>query len=221
MTITYLGHSCFKLKGKRGTVLLDPYSAKVGFALPTTSADIVTMSHDHYDHNYSAGVTGTVRRPQPFLITQAGEYEVGGISVFGIATCHDNEAGSVRGSNVVFTVLIDEVRVCHLGDLGHMLTPQQVEEIGGVDVLLCPVGGEFTIDAPTALKVIHQLEPAIVIPMHYHTAQHAADLAKLQPLSSFTQEYGTEPQPVSKLEVRPTQLPEETELVVLSQHVSG
>lgn len=200
---------------------MDPYSAKVGFTLPNTTADIVTMSHDHSDHNYSAGVTGTARRPQPFLITQAGEYEVGGISVFGIATCHDNEAGSVRGNNIVFTVLIDEVRVCHLGDLGHLLTAQQVEDIGGADVLLCPVGGEFTIDAPTALKVIHQLEPAIVIPMHYQTPQHAADFAKLHPLSSFIQEYGTESQSVPKLEVSPTQLPEETELVVLSQHLSG
>lgn len=198
---------------------MDPFSAKVGFALPNTSADIVTVSHDHFDHNYSAGVTGTARRPQPFLITQAGEYEVGGISVFGTTTYHDNEAGTVRGSNVVFTVLIDEVRVCHLGDLGHLLTASQIEDIGGADVLLCPVGGEFTIDASTALKVIHQLEPALVIPMHFQTPQHAPDFAKLQPLSSFTQEYGTEPQPVSKLDVSPNQLPEETELVVLSQHV--
>ena len=200
---------------------MDPYSAQVGWNFPNTSADIITVSHDHFDHNFVSGVTGTVRRPQPFLITQAGEYEVGGISVFGISTFHDDVQGVNRGKNVVFTVLIDEVRVCHLGDLGHLLTAAQIEDIGEVDVLLCPVGGEFTVDCQTAMKVIHQLEPAIVIPMHYQTAQHASDFDKLQSLNAFTQEYGAEPQPVGKLEVTPSQLPEETELVVLSQHLSG
>jgi len=221
MTITYLGHSCFKLKGKRGTVILDPYSAKVGFPFPTTSADVVTISHDHYDHNFSSGISGTARRPQPFLITQAGEYEVGGISVFGITTHHDDKSGTERGINIVYTVLIDELRICHLGDLGHLLSNEQIEEIGEVDVLLCPVGGEVTIDSATAVKVIHQLEPSIVIPMHYKTSQHSSDFANLQSLANFTQAYGMEPMPVGKLELSSAQLPEETELMVLVEHATG
>lgn len=218
MTVTYHGHSTFKLKGKRGTVVTDPYSATVGFELPSMSADIVTVSHDHSDHNASGSVRGTTRRESPFLITQPGEYELGGISVFGVRSFHDISQGSERGKNTIFTILLDDIRVCHLGDLGHELTDEQREFIGGVDVLLCPVGGAFTIDAPTAVKVIRTLEPSIVIPMHYKTDRHDEKLfADLQPVSVFLKEYGVEVTAQAKLELEKETLPEETEVVVLTE----
>jgi L-ascorbate metabolism protein UlaG (beta-lactamase superfamily) len=172
MTITYHGHSCFRLKGKKGTLVTDPFDDYIGFRLANLSADVVTVSHDHKDHNQAARVKGTSRRAQPFVIDHPGEYEVGGISVFGVQTFHDKLQGAERGINVVFTTLIDQVRVCHLGDLGHLLDEDTQTQIGMVDVLLVPVGGVASLNAEEATKVIHMLEPSIVIPMHYKTASH-------------------------------------------------
>lgn len=217
MDIFYVGHSCFQLKGKKGTVVTDPYQTSVGFSLPTLSADIVTVSHQHHDHNATDKVGGTARRERPFLITQPGEYEVGGISVFGVSTFHDANQGVERGANTVFTILLDDLRVCHLGDLGHELTNEQLEAIGAVDIVLCPVGGTFTIDPAQAVSVIHALEPSYVIPMHYQTPEHDPKLfGDLKTLENFLQEYGMDAPAQPKLHVEKTSLPEETELVVLS-----
>lgn len=219
MEITYLGHSSFKLKGKNGTVITDPYDDKIGFSMPTVSADIVTSSHQHHDHNAVQKVNGTARRKQPFVVSFPGEYEVEGISVFGLTSYHDEEKGAKRGLNTIFTIFIDEITVCHLGDLGHELTASQIEEIGSVDVLLCPVGGGFTIDPKTAVKVIYQLEPSYVIPMHYRTAKHGEGFEEVKELAEFLKEYGMSPVAVPKLNVEKSRLPEETELVVLEPQV--
>ncbi len=220
MIITYHGHSCFKIKGKRGTVVTDPYQESVGFALPTLSADIVTCSHDHSDHNAYAAINGTARRKNPFIINKPGEYEVGGISVFGVASFHDNSQGSQRGPNNIYTAYIDDVRVCHLGDLGHELSSDLIEEIGAIDVLLCPVGGTFTIDAATAVKTIRSLEPSVVIPMHYKTPEHNQDLfGDLQTVDDFLKEYSVEVTPQKSVELDKLRLPEETEIVVLYPQV--
>lgn len=216
MDIVYLGHSSFQLKGKRGTVITDPYSGFVGFALPNTSADLVTVSHDHPDHNEISAVSTTTRREKPFIVTQPGEYEVAGISVFGIESYHDDKKGVERGRNTIFTILLDEIRICHLGDLGHELSPEQIEAIGAVDVVLCPVGGGFTIGPEAAVEVINALEPAYAIPMHYKTVKHDEKVfGEVKPLEAFLKEYGMEPQPQSKLHLEKATLPEETELVVL------
>ncbi len=218
MTVTYHGHSAFKLKGKRGVVVTDPYSEAVGFALPSMTADIVTMSHDHFDHSASALVKPTARRERPFLISKPGEYELGGISVFGVQSFHDASQGSERGKNTIYTILLDDIRICHLGDLGHELTDEQREFIGGVDVLLCPVGGSTTINPQEAVKVIRTLEPSIVIPMHYKTDRHDEKIfADLQPVSAFLKEYGVEAIAQAKLEIEKETLPEETEVVVLTE----
>lgn len=218
MTITYHGHSCFKIKGKRGTVVTDPFSEYVGFSLPSLSADIVTVSHDHPDHNASNKVGGTARRSKPFIIDAAGEYEVGGISVFGVPAFHDDSKGTERGRNTIFTILIDGMRVCHLGDLGHALTESMIEEIGEIDVLLVPVGGVFTIDPAMAVKTIRSLEPSIVIPMHFKTEMHKEDLfGELKTVADFLKEYGVEVAPVDKLDLDEGNSPEETEVVILKQ----
>jgi L-ascorbate metabolism protein UlaG (beta-lactamase superfamily) len=217
MDITYLGHSAFKLTSKIGTVVMDPYSPMVGWSLPRLSADIVTVSHQHPDHNDSDKITGTARRERPFLVSEPGEYEVGGISVFGIKTFHDAHSGSERGANTIFTVLVEGVKVCHLGDLGHELTADQISDIGEIDVLLCPVGGSFTIDPVQAVKTINDLEPRIAIPMHFKTEAHDEKVfADLKTLAEFCKEYGAEVAPLAKLSVEAGKLPEETELCVLS-----
>ncbi|MEX0895950.1 MAG: MBL fold metallo-hydrolase [Patescibacteria group bacterium] len=216
MTITYLGHSAFKLKGKRGTVITDPYSQYVGFSLPSSSADMVVISHDHPDHSAASAIGGTARRAEPFIINQPGEYEIGGISVFGVPSFHDDSKGSERGKNTIFTIYLDEMRVCHLGDLGHELTTEQIEQIGPVDILMCPVGGVYSLDPEKAVKVIRSLEPSIVIPMHYKTDQHDESVfGEMEPLESFLKAMSVEVKPEAKLEIEKTNLPEETEVAVL------
>jgi len=216
MQITYLGHSAFKLKGSSGTVVTDPYHSSVGFEFPRVTADLVTVSHQHQDHNAFENVKPASGKEKVFLVSQAGEYEVSGISVFGTVTAHDAEDGLSRGKNLVFTILLDDLRICHLGDLGHELTNKQADAIGNIDVLLCPVGGEYTIDPVQAVKTIHRLEPSIVIPMHYHTPAHNQDtFGKLVTVDAFLRTYGVEVQPVASLEVSAARLPEETELSVL------
>lgn len=218
MIITYHGHSSFKLKGKRGTVVTDPYSEYVGMTLPRLSADIVTISHDHPDHNAFQQIASSSRRERPFIIDTPGEYEVGRISVFGVQTYHDSSKGAERGTNTVFTIFMDALRVCHLGDLGHELSSEEVEKIGTVDILLCPVGGVFTMDPELAVKTIRTLEPGIVIPMHFRTESHNLDVfSGLSTLQDFTREYGMNPNPLVKLDVSAGAMPEETELVILEQ----
>jgi L-ascorbate metabolism protein UlaG (beta-lactamase superfamily) len=218
MEITYLGHSAFKLKGKNGTVVMDPFQGSVGFEMPNVSADIVTSSHDHADHNAVNKVKGTARRDKPFIITAPGEYEVGGISIFGVPTFHDDSNGTERGRNTVFVVYMDHMRVCHVGDLGHELTDQQISDIGSIDVLLVPVGGHFTIDAEKAVKLVTELDPFYVIPMHYQTDEHNMDVfSDLQTLKHFLDEYGVVKEPVKSLDVSVDKMPEETEVVVLNR----
>ena len=218
MILTYHGHSTFKIKGKRGTVITDPYEDYIGMPLPRLSGDIVTVSHDHKDHNAIKKVSGTSRRENPFIVDKSGEYEVGGISIFGVRAFHDANGGVERGENIIFTALVDGITVCHLGDLGHELSPEQIEDIGSVDVLLCPVGGIYTIDPELAVKTIRSIEPGIVIPMHYKTAQHNKDVfGDLKTLEDFLKVYGVSPEAVPKLDIdNKTRVPEETELVILS-----
>lgn len=219
MTITYHGHSTFKIRGKIGTVVTDPFDEYIGYALPNMSADIITVSHQHKDHNNTAPISGTARRKNPFIVADAGEYEVGGISVFGVQSYHDDNMGVERGANNIFTSLVDEIRVCHLGDLGHELSPDQLEEIGQVDVLLCPVGGVYSIDPEMAVKTIRAIEPGIVIPMHFNTPKLNQDVfGELKTLDDFLKVYGVSPAPIPKLEISSkSSIPEETELVVLSE----
>lgn len=210
MEITWLGHSCFRLKGKDVTLITDPYEKGVGYNIGRPQADIVTISHGHWDHNNLAAIGG-----DPKAIQGPGEYEIKGVFVKGIATFHDAEGGSARGRNTCYTITMDDVVTCHLGDLGHVLTQAQAEEIGKVDVLLAPVGGTFTLDAAQAGEVISMLEPRIVIPMHFQT--EVLTLRKtIDTVDHFLKEMGKPGiAPVAKLVVTRTSLPEETQIVVL------
>nr|MBO2493927.1 MBL fold metallo-hydrolase [Clostridia bacterium] len=167
MKITWFGHACFKLASDSGvTIITDPYDETVGYKLPEEHADIVTVSHQHFDHSYVQGIPG-----KPEVISEAGNFSVKGIPIRGIVSYHDDQGGRKRGTNIVYVYEIDGVRVCHLGDLGHVLSKEQVEQIGHVDVLLIPVGGTYTIDAKAAASVVSTLKPSIAIPMHYKTAK--------------------------------------------------
>ena len=208
MDISWLGHSCFRIKGKQVTVITDPYSPTLGYSLGKPTAHIVTVSHQHPGHSYIQGIGG---EPRP--VTGPGEYEISGVLIIGINTFHDAEGGIKRGKNTVYLIEVDEIAICHLGDLGHVLTAEQVEEIDNVDVLLLPVGGVSTINAPMAAEVVRQLEPKVVIPMHYKTR---ALKWELESVDKFLKEIGVKQvssQP--KLSFSKPSLPDNTQVFLL------
>ncbi len=214
MIITWLGHSCFKLQDKAGTdgvtVVTDPYNKEVGLKVPNIEADIVTISHDHVDHNNTDALRGN-----PFIIDCAGEYDVKNVLIEGIDSYHDEEEGKLRGGNVIYRIEIEDISIVHLGDLGHTLDNSQLEKLVGTDILLIPVGGKFTLDAKKAVEVISQIEPRIVIPMHYQTEGLTID--GLDSVDKFIKELGLEPSREEKLKISKKDLPQEDmELVILS-----
>jgi L-ascorbate metabolism protein UlaG (beta-lactamase superfamily) len=207
--ITWLGHSCFRIKGSQAVVITDPFSPDSGYSLGRQTADIVTVSHQHPSHAYTQGISG-----EPRIIKGPGEYEISGVLIIGIATFHDTQGGQTRGKNTVYVMEIDGVTLCHLGDLGHVLTSEQVEEIGDIDVLLLPVGGVSTINAAMAAEVIRQLEPKAVVPMHYKTPLLKREL---DPVETFLKEMGMDQiEPRPKLSVTKSNLPLSTQVFLLS-----
>jgi L-ascorbate metabolism protein UlaG (beta-lactamase superfamily) len=208
MDINWLGHSCFRIKSRNAVIVTDPYPPDLGYSLGKPSADIVTVSHPHPGHSYTRGVSG-----DPRLVRGPGEYEISDVLIIGVATFHDNDKGGKRGKNTVYLMDVDGVSVCHLGDLGHVLTADQVEQIEEADVLLLPVGGVSTIDAAVAAEVVRQLEPKVVVPMHYRTEALNKGLATVD---GFLKEMGQKEitsQP--KLTLTKTTLPLITQVVVL------
>jgi L-ascorbate metabolism protein UlaG (beta-lactamase superfamily) len=210
MEITWLGHSCFRLRGREATVVIDPCDKSTGYSIGKPTADIVAVSHDHPAHNNVAAVPGT-----PRVIRGPGEFEVSGVLIMGIQTYHDKEQGAQLGKNTVYVFELDDVRICHLGDIGHVPTAEQVEEMGGVDVLLAPVGGGNTIGAAAAAETVSLLEPKLVIPMHYKTDASKGDL---EPLDRFLKEIGAASalnERLPKLSITKGTLPDETQVQVL------
>jgi L-ascorbate metabolism protein UlaG (beta-lactamase superfamily) len=208
MEITWLGHSCFRIKGKEATVVTDPFDQTLGYPAINPTASIVTISHDHPHHNFIAGVRGN-----PKVIQGPGEYEIAGVFIYGIRTFHDAEGGKRWGKNTIYVMEIDEVRVCHLGDLGHVLSSEQAEEMSGAEILLIPVGGVSTIGAVAAAEIISLLEPKLVIPMHFG---NEAAKVELDSVDRFLKELGLKGiSPESKLVVTKSSLPGETKIVLL------
>ncbi|MGH2594011.1 MAG: MBL fold metallo-hydrolase [Anaerolineae bacterium] len=217
MEITWLGHSCFRLRNRTATVVTDPYGKELGLTLPRVRADIVTVSRDVDDHNYVKGVKGDFK-----VLSGPGEYEVSSVFVTGLELSDRKAAGSksARGSgaasarNTVFLIEFDDLTVCHLGDLDHVPTQAMVEEsLSSVDVLLIPVGGGESLNASQAAEVVSLLEPHVVIPMHYKSK---GSNLKLDPASKFLKEMGldkVDEQEVLKLDRGG--LPEETLVVLL------
>ena len=213
--IYWAGQSCFQIsvsnsRDHSADIVIDPFDEDTGLKLPNLSADILLVTHDHHDHNNIKDIKGT-----PFVIDGPGEYEVKEVFIQGIPAFHDDVNGKEKGQNTIYVFEAEEMRFCHLGDLGQkLLTDEQLEKIDKVDILMIPVGGEVTIDSSAAQKIISQIEPKIVIPMHYALAKANS---KLDGVEKFLKTMG-KPSivPQEKFVVKPSTLPTDgMEIVVL------
>jgi L-ascorbate metabolism protein UlaG (beta-lactamase superfamily) len=208
MDIVWLGHSSFKIRGKEATIITDPFDKTLGYPTRKLNADIVTVSHRHPHHSNVEGIGAN-----PKVLDRPGEYEIANVFITGIAAYHDASRGELRGKNTAFFIEIEDVRICHLGDIGHVPTSSQIEQMSGADILMVPVGGLSTLTAAQAAETISALAPRLVIPMHYRTDVVTMEL---DPVDRFLKEMAvqdTTPQP--KLSVTKSSLPAETKVLVL------
>jgi len=185
MVIDWLGHSCFKVTLKNGTrILLDPYDDHIGYTPQEVEADIVTVSHAHHDHSDLSHVTGNYT-----VVKEPGVHTFGDLTIEGIQTWHDKEQGAKRGENICYILSVNGMRLCHMGDIGSIPDDDLIQKIKGSEILLVPVGGNFTIDACEALKICEMVAPNVIIPMHFKTPASTLDIA---PLSDFLEAAGRE-----------------------------
>ena len=214
MEITWYGQACFRLRDHRQSVLTDPYGPELGLSLPRLTATIVTVSHQHEDHNYTKAV-----RRGAYIISGPGEYEVGGIFVIGVRTYHDLKRGQELGKNTAYLIEFEDLTVCHLGDLGHIPTQEQIEQLNDVDILLVPVGGRSTLTGGQAAEVVGLLEPKIVIPMHFKVPGLNAKIETarrfLREMAFGPADRAEPPDTLESLKITRAQLPEQTRVVLL------
>ena len=215
MKIIWAGQSCFQIivsnsRNHLTSVVIDPFDETIGLKVPRFSADVVLVTHSHYDHNNVKAVKG-----EPFLIKGPGEYEIKRVFIKGIPAFHDDVQGKEKGENTIYTIEADDIKICHLGDFGQkQLTDEQLEKIGSVDVLMTPIGGIYTISSQEAQKIISQIEPKNVIHIHY---QYSKLKLKLEGLSKFLKVMGRNSiEPQVSFSVKSSNLPKEgMEIVVL------
>lgn len=213
MIIQYYGHSCFKITTKpagRGqgdvTIFIDPFDKKVGLRPPQGQADLVLVSHDHPDHNNVEALKG-----EPSVINIPGEYSVKGVNIIGITSSHGSVEKPVP--NTIYVFESEDLRICHLGDLGTDLSEKQLEEINGADILMIPIGGKYTLDHKKAVELIKKIEPAIAIPMHYKMKDSVIDIADEK---KFCNEIGNCPKErPSKINIKKKDLEEKKMEIVL------
>ena len=238
MDITWLGHSAVRIKGSQSVLVTDPYDDSVGSAMPTVKADIISVSHDHPHHSFVGAVEG-----DPRVLSGPGEYEIGNFFITGIGTPRHPrpkapvvvpEAESEFGGgevdeleeekeeekwdhqiNTVFIFRSEGLTICHLGVIGHALSPRQTEDLNQADVLIIPVGGHSTIDVDKAAQLVSTIGPRIVVPVHYRVNGMDEDL---EPVERFLGEIGaTDVSPQSRLSVTSTNLPRDMTVVVLNK----
>lgn len=177
MKITWHGHSSFLIESSTGIKLLtDPFDESVGYNVFKKDVDLVTISHQHFDHNYTKSI-----KNNPRIIKDIGSYSYDNINIKGILSYHDHDLGAKRGENIIYVIEVDGFRICHLGDLGHTLSKEILDKIGAIDVLLIPVGGNYTIDGKEAMKVATSINSNIIIPMHYKTPYLSFPLDGVEP----------------------------------------
>ncbi len=216
MQITWHGQSLFQIKtnsqdNNSVNIVIDPFNKDIGLRLPKLEADILLVTHQHKDHNNIKAVLG-----DPFLIDGPGEYEIKDVFIQGIPSFHDNSQGKERGKNIIYTIESEGLKVCHLGALGQKeLTEDQVDTIGPVDVLLIPVGGNFTISAKESAKILSQIEPKIIIPMHYALPKLKV---KLDTSDDFLKAFGIKSlEPIKKLSIKKKNVAaDEAKIILLS-----
>ncbi len=215
MEISWLGHSCFQLRGKNIVLITDPFTPQQDSSqgdasrLGKLNASIVTVSHSHPGHNNAKAVGGN-----PRIVRGPGEYEINDVLITGVASYHDDKHGKENGRNTIYVIHIDELAICHLGDLGHTLHEEQLEEVADADILFVPIGGGHSLNATQAAEVISQVEPRIVVPMHYRSTTTDEPPPEL---TTFCREMGVEvvnPQP--KLTITRNSLPIEMQVVLLA-----
>jgi L-ascorbate metabolism protein UlaG (beta-lactamase superfamily) len=211
MLITWSGISCFKIQTKDIILVTDPFDASYGLKPPRLKADIVTISHAHHDHDNVSAIMAN-----PFVINGPGEYEIKGIFVYGLPGYHDKKQGAERGLITMYLIEMEDISLAHLGDLGCPLNDEQLEKLEGVDILMIPVGGRYTIDAKEAVEVINQIEPRIVIPMHYKIPGLKFK-NPIDPVDNFCKEMGIKKiEGLDKLKIAKKDLPaEETKVIIL------
>jgi len=213
MRIVWYGQSCFKIMAKTNngdkiTIITDPFDKSLGLTPPRCSAEIVSISHDHYDHNNVKTISG-----EPFIIERPGEYDVRGVFIEGINSFHDSSKGEERGISTIYAINVEGLRICHLGDIGQKeLSSNQIDKIGDIDILMIPVGGIFTIDASEAVKIINQIEPSIVIPMHYKLPKIKE---KLNTVDKFLEEIGEKKETLEELVIQKKDLTNQEMRVVV------
>jgi len=214
MKLKWYGHSSFLFTSDQGTkIIIDPYEpggfgGAIAYGPIPDEADIVLVTHDHADHNYVQGLRG-----KPQVVKGTGSHKAKSIEFKGIAAFHDERKGSERGQNTIFCFVLDGVKICHLGDLGHVLTDQEAKQIGPVDVLLIPVGGVYTIDPAQASQTAQRINPKIIIPMHYKTPHCGFPLAKVE---DFTLgKAGVKTIKGSEVEIKKEKFPQAPEIIVL------
>ncbi len=207
MIIKWLGHASFLLESSGIKLLTDPFDAEIGYQPCSEKVDIVTVSHEHWDHNAVDILAGN-----PRVIRETGSFAIDGINILGTSTYHDKKQGQERGHNIIYKISSEDLDVLHLGDLGHVLTDRQLLEVGNVDILLVPVGGRYTVDADAAYEIVEQLQPQIIIPMHFLTAD--VSLKELAPVEAFTAKF---PRIIKKpfLEISKQTLAPELRVIVL------
>ncbi len=211
MIIKWLGHACFLITSEEGLkVVTDPYSVGGGINYSPIKevADIVVVSHGHADHNNVSAVRG-----KPEVVKGSGTKIAKGVQFRGIATYHDTAQGKQRGTNTVFCFTLDDIKLCHLGDLGHLISQGQINEIGAVDILFIPVGGFYTIAAANASRVCDQLKSRVIIPMHFKTPQCTYPIAGVDDFLRGKVNVGK--MDSSEIEFKLDELPAVTEIVVL------
>jgi L-ascorbate metabolism protein UlaG (beta-lactamase superfamily) len=212
MRIKWLGHACFVIESNQGIkVLTDPYKVEKNIKYTTIDeeADIILVSHDHWDHNNTSVVKG-----DPVIINKSGKKKIKGISITGVSSYHDNSMGRDRGPNTIYTISIEGMNVCHLGDLGHILNQDQINEIGSVDILLIPVGGTYTIDSSEATIVCGQLKPRIVIPMHFRNEKCEFPVDDVTPF--IKDKKAVERTNSSEITIEQSDFKDDTRIIVLS-----
>lgn len=209
MDIIWSGHSCFTIRGKETTLILDPCPTSVGCVSRWGKPDAVLVSHQHPGHSVEEGIPQSARR-----IQGPGEYEVGGAFITGIGSYHDTEEGATRGRNTIYVIELEGLVLCHLGDLGHPMSVQPIKEIGSVDILFVPVGDVSTLSVAEARTMVRNLQPRYVLPMHYKTETARPEL---EPVETFlTAMSVSEPDIRAKLAVSSTSLPLNTQVVLLT-----
>jgi L-ascorbate metabolism protein UlaG (beta-lactamase superfamily) len=206
--IRWFGHNCFRIRAKEATVLTDPVGKRTGYSLPKQTVDIVTLSHEHAGHVNLEAV-----KPGFKMISGPGEYEMNDTFITGIRTYHDKQQGAELGYNTVYLIELENLKFGHLGDLGHQLSDSLIEQCGSVDVLFVPAGGGPVLPPSEMSELIANISPKIVIPMQFRTARGDAERDEVAP---FLKHLGVEaPPPVEKLVLKPSDLTEQMQVVLL------